>query len=439
MKTLYEKLMRSVHHPEKLGRLTFLVMLMLVTSLATAQTPERPVELQQYLNEVIEENPKIRSALFAYRAQLQTIPQVGALPDPSVMIGVFANPNDGASFLGRFSIAAQQSFPWFGTLQSRRDEQALKANASFHEFQDVANQIIREVEKSWFDYYFFEQVVLLMEQQLILLEDLEPIVESRYGSAQSSQLDLLRLQMEIDRRQVMVLNHHDQIKPTLIAFNNLLNRRSFDLIEIPAQLSFPILAYQDWQLMNLIAQNNPELQSYDQTLQSLRKSRDISRKDGLPDFNIGIEVMGRDYAGMMLMEKEAIVGRVGISIPLNRNKYNAQTEQIRQEEYRVEYQKSDALQEMETELITLHKQYRNAQRNYNLYSNELLPKANQAYAVLMEAYSNGNAALDEILQIQRDILQIQMDKQEAIINGWKLISDIEALIGGFTTYTTDQQ
>lgn len=405
--------------------------LSLSATYTTAQIPQKPEELQHYLQKALQYSPEIRAAVYAYEAQLARLPQTGLLPEPEVMLGFYANPENGGSIPGRFAFGVQQMLPWPGTLSAEKEAEQFRARAALYNLHRIMQEVLEEVEQRWMEYYYFEQVVLLMDSQLELLEELMPIAAARFSSGIGTKADVLRLEMEIQRMTTMVLNHHDQIKPTLIAFNNLLERSNFELISIPDTLAFPILTYQDWELLRLARQQNPELMALEEQRRSYEKNRELARMNGFPDFSVGIEVMGRDYAGMMLMDKEAVVAQVGIRIPIQRNRYRAAQNEAMQQASQVRATSDTRLAQIESELLSVYKRYRNQERNSWLYAREMLPRAYHIHELLLEAYANGDASLDEILQIQRDIIDYKLQVHESAVEGWKLISRIQSLTGSF--------
>ena len=75
--------------------------------------------LEEYLTMAAENSPMLKAKFNDYLAALETVPQVGALPDPQLAFGYFIQPVQTRVGPQEFRISATQMFPWFGTLNAR--------------------------------------------------------------------------------------------------------------------------------------------------------------------------------------------------------------------------------------------------------------------------------------------------------------------------------
>jgi outer membrane protein, heavy metal efflux system len=181
-------------------------------------------QLEKYLRIASEENPELRALWHQYRADQEIIPQVGTLPDPEINIGYTFNPMMSDPFLGRFSVSAMQMFPWFGTLQTRRDMQRASAETGYHRLNSRQLMIYRELQSTWFDLAELNRQISIARETIQLVRDLEALVEVRYETARAGQADLLRIQMEEQRLQTLIENLEDKLNPIRAKFNAYLNR-----------------------------------------------------------------------------------------------------------------------------------------------------------------------------------------------------------------------
>ena len=99
-------------------RLVYTLTIVLMTLSGTISAQE---VLNQYLQTAAENNPGLKAQFSEYMAALERVPQVGALPDPTVAFGYFIQPIETRLGPQQAKISASQMFPWFGTLSAREN------------------------------------------------------------------------------------------------------------------------------------------------------------------------------------------------------------------------------------------------------------------------------------------------------------------------------
>jgi hypothetical protein len=75
--------------------------------------------LRQYVGDALERNPSIQEVLARYRAALQSVPQVTALPDPVFGFSQAIRSLETRVGPQHNGFVLSQAFPWFGKLDLR--------------------------------------------------------------------------------------------------------------------------------------------------------------------------------------------------------------------------------------------------------------------------------------------------------------------------------
>jgi len=168
----------------------------------------------------------------------------------------------------------------------------------------------------------------------------------------------------------------------------------------------------------------------------LNNQQDLAMLSGRPTFGLGIEVMGRNFGPMSMFpdSKEMFAAMATIRVPLWRSRYSAQNRQASEQLRSVDYSRIQTGNRLNTELEQALEQYRESERNIALLTEELLPRAEQALSILSEEYAAGNTRFDEVLQVQRQLLDLELEQIEAIVKQYKAIINIEALVGDVGSY-----
>ena len=393
-------------------------------------------QLQEYLRIATEENPELRSLWHQYRSELEVLPQVGTLPDPEISIGYTMNPMMSDPFLGRFSVSAMQMFPWFGTLQTRRDMQRASAETGYQRLNSRQLAILRELQSTWFDLVELNRQIAIARETIQLIRDLESLVEIRYETARAGQADLLRIQMEEQRLRTMIENLEDRLNPIRATFNAYLNRTPDMDVQTPEQIESRGLLYNEDELRARIRELNPAFDELDAREKMLNEQRNLARLNGRPSFGLGVEVMGRNSAAMSMFpgSGDMYAAMATIRIPLYRARYSAQHRQAVEQLKSVDYRRSETDNRFTTELEQALEQYRATVRSITLLDQELIPRAEQALEILSEEYASGNVRFDEVLRLQEQLLELELEQIEVLVKQHKAIIRVETLVGDIAPY-----
>lgn len=386
-------------------------------------------QLEKYLRIAAEENPELRALWHRYRSEQEKITQVGTLPDPELTIGYDFNPMMAETVAGRFSVSAMQMFPWFGTLESRREMQRAASEADLHRLNSRQLELFRDIQFVWFDLTELQRQIDIAKMTIELVRDLEVLVEARYETARAGQADLLRIQMEEQRLQTMITNLEDRKNPVRARFNALLNRESDADVQTTDEIGPGMLIHTKEALKTRLLDHNPKFDQLDARGRMLREQQNQARLEGRPSFGLGLEVMGRDFGAMSMNPdmNEGFIGMASIRVPIYRSRYRAQHRQATEQLQGLDYERVHTENVLLTELEEGLERFRESERSIQLLEIELIPRAEQAYEILSEEYAAGNVRFDEVLQMQRKLLDLELERIEALIRQNKAVITIESI------------
>ncbi len=410
-----------------------------LNTLAQVQGETYP-QLEEYLRIASEENPELRALWHQYRAELEIIPQVGTLPDPEIRIGYTFNPMMSDPFLGRFSVSAMQMFPWFGTLQTRRDMQQASAEAGYERLNSRQLELYRDIQTTWFDLAELHRKIEIAQKTIELVRDLESSVEIRYETARAGQADLLRIQMEEQRLKTLIENLEDKINPIQAVFNAYLNRPPDTEVETTGHIRSREISFQEDELINRVRELNPQFNELDARREMLQEQRNLARMDGRPSFGIGVEVMGRNSGAMSMFPDsgDMVAAMATVRVPIFRSRYSAQHRQATEQLQSLDYQELQTDNRLVSELEQALEQHRESMRSATLLEEELIPRAEQALEILSEEYAAGNVRFDEVLRLQEQLLDLELEHIEVMVKQNKAVIRIETLVGDAAPYSKSE-
>jgi outer membrane protein, heavy metal efflux system len=388
-------------------------------------------ELEMYVRMALEHNPELKALDFLYRSEAEKSRETGVLPDPELGINYDFNPMMSESVAGRFSVSVMQMFPWFGTLKARRDMQMASAGAERAAINIRRLELLQQVRMTWFDIVEMHHHIDVTWANLQLLGELEKLVETRYETARAGQADILRIQMEEQRIRTRLADQEGMLSALTASFNALLNRNPAAEVFVPDDIVRRDYTYSVVQARSLARSRNPVFENLSARETELRMRDRIARLDGRPSFGLGLEVMGRDFGPMSMNPDatESFIGVATVRLPIYRGRTRSQQRQVGQELSAINQLRGQAENRLDAELSEALEDARRYDRAIRLMEVELIPRAEQALEILREEYSSGNVRFDELLQIQRELLDLEMDLYEAIAGQNRAVIRMETLMG----------
>lgn len=397
---------------------------------ARSQLPD-PVQITAaFLSDLAEEarrnHPALQAAnarVDAARAAEQAIP---AWDDPTLRLGGMAADSKMRVEEGDLIYGVEQSLPIFGKPRAeRRVARAfmdVEAAGSELRFQ----QLRRDLAIAVLTVALADREVDIGRQDLAWLEALVQQARQRYTTGDATQLDVLRLETELARRQTRLRTAIDMRHQTAVDLNRLLNRP----LEAPwPPLLLPPLAgpvpYSE-ALVEQALQAEPELFVRRQELRQAEASVEAARRQRYPDLSLGVEGRHESRHGDF---RQAMV-MLSVTVPLaNHRRYGAA---IRGEQARtraVQLDLTDAELELRREIHELVIRIAAARRETLAYENDIVPRSQTAADSARSAWETGRGTLLDLLEARRVLLESRLEQARALTAQYIALSDLVLCCG----------
>lgn len=405
-------------------KLIVLLVYSLISPIVLAQQ-----ELTPYMEMAAANNPGLKAKFNEYLAALEQVPQVKSLPDPQISFAYFISPVETRVGPQQFKISASQFFPWFGSLEARENAAVQAAKARYELFCEIRSNLFHEVRSVYYNLYFIQKSIGITGSNIDLLRSIQKLVTIKVESGLVSMLDEYRVEMEIQELENQLALLKDEMAALQQAFRNLLNAEDDLVIELPEELwniNFPLAkeAASD----SVLSANHGLLQlGFKQS--ALVHKRELAEKQGKPDFMVGLDYTVIGKGENNLAGKDAFIfPAVGISIPLYRDKYKAMVREVSYLETANQEESSDLENKLETLFEKTWKEYMDADRRILLNESQV-ELASKALNLLESEYSTGNTNFEEILRMERKVLQFRLAYEKARADKQAAISFLNYLMG----------
>ena len=374
--------------------------------------------LDKYLQTAANENPALKAKFNGYMASMEVVTQVGALPDPQLAFGYFISPVETRNGPQQAKISLTQMFPWFGTLNTKKDVAIDMAKAKYEAFEDAKSNLFFEVKSSYFDLYFIERGIEVTSNNIRILETFKNLALIKIEAGTGSGVDEIRVEMELTDLENNLMFLKDRWFVHSVKFNNLLNVDDNSNIEIPDTLWTDDLAYSRQVVLDSLKLNNYQLLNFDYMISSFRNKEKLAKKNGLPNISIGVDYIAIGTTDNAMIDpgkngNDAILfPKIGITIPLYRKKYTAMVKEAVFMQQATEDKKTDKINTLESVFEKAYSEYLDADRRIVLFQKQL-QLAEKAISILESEYATNGKNFEEILRMEKRVLKYSLELEKA--------------------------
>jgi outer membrane protein TolC len=394
---------------------------------AFSQDPVDP-----YLVLAAANNPGLKASFNDFMASLELIPQAKGLPDPKLAFGFFIQPVETRVGPQRASLALSQSFPWFGTLRSRKNVACQIAEAKLMAFQDEKLKLFTEISVAYNGLYYLHQAIRLTEENLQVLSSFKELARVNFEGGKTGFVNVLRVEMEEEELRAKLAFLQDSQRSALVAFENQLNAKIQTPLELPASLALIPLGNHEQALADSMIAKNLQLQELKYQVLAKEDQIKVAQMMSRPSFSVGLSYIFVDERSDVELsdngQNALLFPQVGMSIPIFQKKYQAMQNQASLEKERIQFQIEDKTNQLSSQLEFLVRDHLDAQRRNKLYRH-LHDLANRSLSLLLTEFTTGQTDFEEILRMERRLLTYQLELEKARVDINNAVYKINYLVG----------
>jgi outer membrane protein TolC len=240
-------------------------------------------------------------------------------------------------------------------------------------------------------------------------------------ASSSGMSEVLRIRLEMAETDSNMESLLSEIQAEKARFNALLNRPADSAVTLPDSLLQTPYSLDMETAMQLVSAQNPMLGMIGEERLAYRAKEEMARKMGYPMFGVGLQYMligktpqSDSMSGMNDMNgKDMLMPMLSVTIPVYRRKYRAAQNESRLLRLSSEEKYADTFNRLQAELHQYRHQLDDASRKITLYRKQT-EIARAAYAMMVQAFAAGKSGLDEVIRIQRQILDYELKISEAV-------------------------
>ena len=373
--------------------------------------------LEDLQHRAAENNLELKSQFKRFEAQLEGITQAKSWQDPNLSFGYFISPIEtrAGPQIARFSLT--QKLPWFGTYKAKGDIAAFRAEAEFEKFQDQKLKLFLNIAQKYYDLLALRYITELETKQLEILENLKAIVESNYKNNKAMLVDILRVDLEMDKQLSTIQVLKDQGQAFVTQLNQLMDRQ----LKTPVQILNPkqILEQNEWIEIDSILRNHPRLEAIRKLKASNESESELAKKEAMPQFGLGLDYAIIQDRNVQNAEagQDAIMPMLSVSLPIFSKKNKSRKKAASLQGESIEFQLKNEESRLKTEIqVALYKQDELFSL-LSLYDKQLL-SLKDILQLSETALANASMGIEEVLRLQEE--RLLYEKQRA-----KTLADLQ--------------
>lgn len=383
---------------------------------ATALT----LEWQQIPTLLEQHHPALRALRLQQQAATLQARSATRLPDPQVGLSFY----EAAIDLSHTPVMleAEQAIPLHGRLklESRMAQLAPDMQAQAHE--RLRRQLLAEARRAFALAREAQQSATLMQENLTRLQQLQPVLQSRFQNGSAMLMDLLKLQENIARLDNERLDMLQELEMSKVQLASLLTLTPAELPTVGALPPLPSLTWE--RLQRRLLQQQPMLEELKLAQQEANLEQALARTDFAPELMVRAAYM-LDPGGMSMWNLGAMV-----QVPLHAR----QRQLPRQEAARLKA--ASISQQQEAERIALLREGRmsllrleKAQRHIVLHEKQLMPLSQQLVEATLAAFQSGTTSLDDVLSALSMWRMHHQEHERFMREGYEALAMLEAMTG----------
>jgi outer membrane protein TolC len=383
--------------------------------------------LDDYFAIAAENNPGLQAKYTSFEVAMQKIPQVSALPDPTLSFGYFLSPVETRVGPQRARFSLTQMFPWFGTLKAQEDAASLMAEASFQEFLDARNKLYYELSIQYYALHEIDRLLSIEQENLAVLNSYKELATIKLENGIGEMTDVLRADIMCKDASTNLSILSLKKNPYKTRFNSLLNRSSNEAISTQDALYSTILPeeYAEEAMLS----TNPLLGGFDLRIDASKANEQAVIKQGLPKIGVGLDyVIVGERTDMSLADngRDVLMPMVSLSLPIFRKKYKASKKEAQLMQQSYSLQKQDLSNRLTNSYEQLSFEIQKQLALITLYDEQII-ESDVTQNLLAKAYGNAGQNFEEVLRMQQQILQYQKMKVAAYTAYLTAVAELDYL------------
>ena len=432
--SLSERRVRQILNFRWVVVLTFL----LTSNILSAVEPDNKlnveITLQHAVQIALKENPKIERSMAQYNALAQLPEQMGAVPEPRLILNAVNFPVDSFSLsqtpMTQMQFGISQSLPFPGKLALKQNVAEKESLANRELIASTKQSIVRSVKHLWWQLFYLDRSLDTVAGNLKLLAEFIDVAETKYTVGKGLQQEVLLAHVELAKLEDSQLQINAMREKAQASFNAMLNRDTATIVKLSKIVSKALPEIEPLsQLLNQATEMRPEIRTAILHISAASSRMVLADKDYYPDFQLGATYGWRqDQTGLASMQ-------FSMNLPFNTEKRQDKKKDQRKHEW---LQQKFALEDMKNTVAEeIHQalaDYERSRKQVLIYQDRIIPQASQTVDSMLAGYQVNKVDFLNLLRSQVNLFNFQTQYWWALSSANQALAALEYAVGKEVTH-----
>lgn len=357
--------------------------------------------LQELLTFAILNDPAIEASYYDWQASIERITTARSLPHPKLTIE-----SDIADMVMSLMPGLMFDFPGPGKLSVMGAMASSESQGKYYALKSAILRSAAAVKNAYYRLQALEDSIAVNNRSLELLRDLEDVAHAQHSTGKVTLQDVLRAQIERDKLFTIVHNLRDSRAALQATLKGALGLAPQSEVPMPIVFTNSAGDTVDENILAQALERNPQLKQMQAEIDKAEAAFRLAQLGIIPDVGIGVEVDVKPNPVIINPE-------FTITLPLWRDKIAAEIAAAQAEARAARSRLSREEINLAVDFALMLYMYRESNRNLQLLSDKLIPKATRSVEIARSGYIGGRSSFIDFLDAERTLLEFELSRIEA--------------------------
>jgi len=421
---------------------------------SSAQEESRaPDTLDSLVLHALEVNPSVRAAQRRLEAARARVGPAGALPDPTLSLGVVNLPVSDPGFddlMTMKTVGVGQRLPYPGKLSLARGATELEARAALARAEEMSLAVEERVRSAYYDLAFLDRSLEVVARNQRLLVDFIRVTEGRYSVGTGGQEDILKARVEATRLAEEAVALSEDRRSRLARLNALLDRPSDTPVgraAVPERIerlasgpaASPVRFTSErlgarrtdsplpplHLLQERAVSESPTSRAHRSAIAAQEVRVGLARKAHLPDFDVSVRYGQRSDRTDM--------GTFMVTVPLPVRRGERQGQRVTEAEAELAAMRAEhdaMVNDLRAQVAEAHAEVEKERARLALFTRSIIPQGRAALESSVAAYQVDRADFLTLLENQTTLYDYELARVRALRDFAVNLAKLERVVGG---------
>jgi len=376
------------------------------------------ITLEQAEKMASESNPTLRQAEAEIRAAKARQQQGGLYPNPS--LGYTGDEIRGGSVGGgKQGFFVQQTVVMGGKLGLSREVFGKEVRLAEIEAEEQKIRVQSAVKMAFLRVLAAQELLDARRDMAMIAQDEVGTQRRLMNTGQADETEVLEMEVEAERMRMSARMQENTLREEWRGLAAVLGQPELPPATVAGDLEKDWPELNEEQAVEAIAKESPAIRIADTAEARAHVALAIEKREPVPDVQMrgGLEYNHETLGSVPFAKGWEGIAELSVQIPVfNRNQGNVSA--ARAEIDRAEQEKKRIALTLRERAASVVDQYANARLMAMEYRDEMLPRAQKAYGLMVDKYGQTLASYPRVLEAQRKLYELQIEYIAALESVW---------------------